>query len=252
MRSKSVLGTLARLAIAVVLVVGPSRGEVAAAAPGRSYAGQGTGIVFTGIWTWINVPFNSGLHNSSSQLGYWIGKERSYSGRQEWAQTGWSLRCLDSCSTQLHYLEYTDYANSYAIVHNWGPAQGYNQYAVWGDSTGGVDGIGSYFNTFINVRSVPDSTSPSWTTRLTDLWQDSQAVGEVYSATTYHEPMLLGEFGWSGSFEFFDLAVYEGPGPSATWSIWDTRTTPVQYQDPGYTYTPLTSWYHFKISGGNF
>jgi hypothetical protein len=207
---------------------------------GYNYAGQRTGIVVTGIWTYFDTPPVTVI-DSGSQVAHWIGKANA--NLTQWLQTGWIVYCGGGCSNQWFYVEYVDYAGSHSIPTVWGTASGTIEYAVWGDASGGSDGIGPYFNNYVNMNSGPGS-SPTWTSRLTDLWHpNTDANGEVYNNTSTPEDIGDGHFGRGPGFDFLDLAAYDGSG--TIWSLWDTRTTPQFAFD--YNYEQFVQWYHFRI-----
>jgi hypothetical protein len=84
---------------------------------------------------------------------------------------------------------------------------------------------------------------------MTELWTRCDINAEVQNSTSYNERMYNIEYGWNG-YAFTDLAVWDGT--STLFSLWDTRTTPLQTATPPYLYTPLESWYHFNVGGGGF
>ncbi len=233
-----------RYVMTIVVIVTLLIGQPGAAVtPGYNYAGQRTGIVVTGIWTYIQTASLT-ITTNGSQVAHWIGKANGPV--TQWQQTGWIQNCSWGCSTPWYYLEYVDYAGSYSgIIRGYGVASGTQEFAVWGDATGGSDGIGPYFNNFVNLKSGPNNISPTWTTRLTDLWHpNTDAVGEAYNATTFREDIGDAHFGLApAGFEFLDLAAYDGSG--TIWSLWDTRTQPVFFND--YSYSAFVAWYHFRI-----
>ncbi len=157
-------------------------------------------------------------------------------------------------NTLHYYLEYQDY--TYSIPgsgYAWkdqGVATGTGnvEFTVWSDGTGGDDQFGHWFNTYVNINTGPNNTSPIWITRLSENWTYQAAEGEVYNSTTVNEPMGNACFGCTSfNSQFLDLGWYSSG--STTWGIWDPSYDPgaIGFADPPYTYTPHQPYYWFTV-----
>ncbi len=240
--------------VTIVLSVSPVGTVPVRAAVGSNYAGQRSANFFTGSWGWIQNTQVSLSNYNSDHVAHWLGKTilNPDSTVKQWMQAGNAIGVTrNGVWTQWHYyLEYKDYSNPTPQLWDFGVASGTGnvQYVIWGDSTGGVDGFGQYYNTFFNFNTGPDSISPQWNTRLSELWTYQDAFGEVLNSTATNEPMGRVCFGCTSfSSQFYDLGWFNN---GTTWGLWTGSYDPpapgVLHTAP-YTYTTNSAYYNFTV-----
>lgn len=242
MRHRNRMVALVVLTSVITTILGAS--QPASGVSGYLYAGHRTGGYFTGVWGWIQNEHVQ-LNYTTSHTARWMGKTilDAQGNTEQWLQAG---NCIGSCGdevwgTKTSYLEYRDYALSYNFVSFGDPSETYTQYSVWGDGTGGVDGIGTYYNTHVTYKSGPGG-SPVWGTRLRENWSFNDAFGEVFNSTQVNEPMGAACFGCHSAGSYFGLGWYSSG--STTWSLWSTSNdTPFTWDDTPY-YRDVTSQYY--------
>jgi hypothetical protein len=240
----------------IVLSVSPLGTAQAQAAAIYYYAGQRSANFFTGSWGYIQNT-QVALSNYNDHVAHWLGKTifNPDGSVKQWMQTGNAIGTARNTTwTQWHYyLEYKDYTMQTPSLWDFGVATGTGnvQYTIWGNGTGGVDGLGQYYNTFLNFNTGPDDVSPNWTTRLTELWTYQDAFGEVLNTTATNEPMGTVCFGCTTfSSQFYDLGWFNNPG--TTWGLWTPNYDPPAPRvlaNAPYRYTLNSSFYNFTVAG---
>lgn len=234
--------TLGALLAGLVLVVAQSS-PASSYGQGYHYAGVGDFTqIATGIWAWFetaNPATPAGTHVAHYVGGY---RYPNYAGGTEWAQTGWLKRACCEVKPRW-YIEYFDYAGSYGRPM-YEEAAGTWQHSVWGDASGGSDGIGTYFYKFVNLKAAPGG-SPTWIVYHRHLWHHVQAWGETYVPPGGSHPPI-----GPATYQGVTRAVWD---QQTYWATWGSQPLPCDSgdcTDSPYGISMYTPYNYFRVFAG--